>query len=410
MREHVSLETDGGLRTGRDVIIATLLGADRFGFGTLPLLGLGCKMVRQCHENTCPVGIATQDLDLRAKFTGAPDQVVSLFTLLAEEIRHHLAMMGARTLSEIVGRTDLLRNEAPGSAVAESLLELLKAEPTVRHTGRYEPIKRSSLGELLAAVGERAVDEGSRVERFFPVSNTDRAVGTRLSGAIAERRLAGGGTDGSVDIRLSGTAGQSLGAFLMDGVSIRLDGTANDYVGKGMGGGSIAILPSVQGDGIPQGAGNAVLYGATAGNLFIRGAVGQRFAVRNSGAVAVIEGCSDHGCEYMTGGTVVILGPVGRNLAAGMTGGTAFIYDPDRIAPRYAAETSPQMARVGAPDIDELRALVESHYRITASETAQGLLDDWEIAAEAFWVIRSQTGVETSEPRVEVRISRAGES
>ena len=410
LRDHVSVETDGGLRTGRDVIVAALLGADRFAFGTLALLGLGCKMVRQCHENTCPVGIATQDLDLRAKFTGAADQIVTLFTLLAGEIRHHLALMGARSLAEIVGRTDLLRSDGPGSAVTDSLLDLLKAEPVVRHVGRYEPIKRSSLGELLTAVGERAVKEGGRVERSFPVSNTDRAVATGLSGVIAERRLAQEAADGCIDVRLSGTAGQSLGAFLIDGISIRLDGTANDYVGKGMGGGSIAIVPSVRGSGIPQGAGNAVLYGATGGRLFISGAVGQRFAVRNSGAVAVVEGCSDHGCEYMTGGTVMILGPAGRNLGAGMTGGTAYVYDPDRIAPRHVAETSPPMKRVSAQDLDELKGLVEAHHRATGSATAGRLLEEWEKSSAAFWVIRAETGVESEEPRVEVRISRAGES
>ena len=403
LRDHVALETDGGLRTGRDVIFAALLGAERFGFGTLPLLGLGCKMVRQCHENTCPVGITTQDLDLRAKFTGAADQVVTLFTLLAEEIRGHLARLGARSLDEIIGRTDLLEDRIPGSPITASLLGLLQAEPVVRHQGRYEPTKRSSLGEMLGAVGKRAVNAGTHVERSFPVSNTDRAIGTRLAGTIAEMRQEQGSAAGAVNIRLSGTAGQSLAAFLIEGVSIRLDGVANDYVGKGMGGGSVAIVPTIRGDGIPHGAGNAVLYGATGGKLFIAGTVGQRFAVRNSGAVAVVEGCSDHGCEYMTGGRVLILGRVGRNLGAGMTGGVAFVYDPDRLAPRYVAETSPPMKRAGDEDLVQIRALVAEHLAATGSAKAGGLLAGWAEASKSFWVIRAGSSVPPAEEAVAAR-------
>ena len=398
LRDHVLLETDGGLRSGRDVVMAALLGADCFAFGTLPLLALGCKMVRQCHENTCPVGIATQDLDLRAKFDGAPDQIVAIFTLLAEEVRRHLAALGAVTLDDVRGRTDLLRSRVPESMVGDSLLELLTSEPQVRNQGRYQPITRSSLGELLAVVGSRAADADTHVERSFPVSNTDRAVGTRLSGAIAERRLADETAGGTVDIRLSGTAGQSLGAFLVDGVSIRLDGTANDYVGKGMGGGSIAIVPKVSGEGLPHGAGNAVLYGATGGNMFIAGTVGQRFAVRNSGATVVIEGCSDHGCEYMTGGTALVLGKIGRNFGAGMTGGVAYVYDPDRVAPRYVAETSPPMIRATSEHLFEIRRLVTDHLASTGSVTAARLLSDWDSAADAFWTIQAGSGAEHREP------------
>jgi len=398
LRDHVLLETDGGLRSGRDVVMAALLGADCFAFGTLPLLALGCKMVRQCHENTCPVGIATQDLDLRAKFDGAPDQIVTIFTLLAEDVRRHLAALGAVTLDDVRGRTDLLRNRVPESMVGDSLLELLTSEPRVRNQGRYQPITRSSLGELLAAVGSRAADADTHVERSFPVSNADRAVGTRLSGAIAERRLADETAGGTVDIRLSGTAGQSLGAFLVDGVSIRLDGTANDYVGKGMGGGSIAIVPKVSGEGLPHGAGNAILYGATGGSTFIAGTVGQRFAVRNSGATVVIEGCSDHGCEYMTGGTALVLGKIGRNFGAGMTGGVAYVYDPDRVAPRYVAETSLPMIRATSEHLFEIRRLVTEHLASTGSVTAARLLSDWDSATGAFWTIQAGMGAEPREP------------
>jgi glutamate synthase domain-containing protein 2/glutamate synthase domain-containing protein 1/glutamate synthase domain-containing protein 3 len=401
LRDHVLLETDGGLRTGRDVVMAALLGADCFAFGTLPLLALGCKMVRQCHENTCPVGIATQDLDLRAKFEGAADQIAVIFGLLAEEVRRHLAFLGTSSLDEIRGRTDLLRERIPGFGVTNSLLELLTTSPQVRHQGRYQPITRSSLGEMLAAVGGKAADQGTRVERSFPVGNTDRAVGTRLSGAIAERRLADPTVAGEVDIRLSGTAGQSLGAFLIDGISIRLDGAANDYAGKGMGGGSIAIVPTVRGDGLAHGAGNAVLYGATGGAMFIAGGVGQRFAVRNSGATVVVEGCSDHGCEYMTGGTALILGAIGRNFGAGMTGGVAYVYDPPGVAPRHVAETSPSIVRPKDADLDVIGRLVAAHYAATGSRRAAELLADWDEARKSFWVVRPESRVASRESTVE---------
>jgi len=404
LRDHVLLETDGGLRTGRDVVMAALLGADRFAFGTLPLLGLGCKMVRQCHENTCPVGIATQDLDLRAKFEGAPDQVVSLFTLLAEEIRQHLAALGVASLDEITGRTDLLRQRLAGYAVGDSVLELLTAREEVRHQGQYEPITRSSLGEMLAAVGKRAFTEETHVERSFPVGNTDRAVGTRLAGEVARMRLEGEASGGGVSIRLSGTSGQSLGAFLTRGIGIRLDGTANDYVGKGMGGGSIAIAPSVRGSGTPHGGGNAVLYGATGGSLFIAGTVGQRFAVRNSGARAVVEGCSDHGCEYMTGGSVLVLGPIGRNFAAGMTGGVAYVYDPPGTAPLHVAETSPPSLRATSEDLDQIRSLIADHVAATGSPAGAKLLAEWPGSVDHFWAIHAGIAPKAPVPDIAVDV------
>jgi glutamate synthase domain-containing protein 3 len=223
----------------------------------------------------------------------------------------------------------------------------------------------------------------------FPVRNTDRCVGTRLSGEIAATHGAAGLPEGTITIRLSGTAGQSLGAFLAPGVAIRLDGTANDYVGKGMGGGEVVVVPSVTGPGIPHGAGNAVLYGATGGSLHIAGSVGQRFAVRNSGAVAVVEGCSDHGCEYMTGGIAVILGPVGRNLAAGMTGGTLYVWDPAAIAPRSLADTAPEARRPGDADAAQLRILLEAHLDASGSAVAERILGSWEREIRNFWVLRA---------------------
>jgi glutamate synthase domain-containing protein 2/glutamate synthase domain-containing protein 1/glutamate synthase domain-containing protein 3 len=388
LRSGVALETDGGLRTGRDVVVAALLGAERFGFGTLALLALGCKMVRQCHLNTCPVGIATQREDLRAKFTGAADQVVTLFRLLAEEVRRHLAALGARTLGEVVGRADLLR--ATDLPAARGLARLLvRAEGRLRHPG-FRKMELSILSGRLVTESAAAVDSGTPVRLSYPISNADRSIGSRLSGEIAARHGDAGLPEGTIDIRLAGTAGQSLGAWLVRGVSLRLTGAANDYVGKGMGGGLVVVAPR-RGDGAstPHAAGNAVLYGATGGRVFLAGTAGQRFAVRNSGAVAVVEGCSDHGCEYMTGGTAVVLGPVGRNFAAGMTGGVAYVWDPKVTLNRFLADTSPSMRRpVGAEERD-LRRLVEEHLRETGSPTAELVLGDWERQVDRFWVLRA---------------------
>ncbi|NQV07733.1 glutamate synthase subunit alpha, partial [bacterium] len=388
LRERVILETDGGLRTGRDVVVAAILGAERFGFGTLPLLALGCKMVRQCHENTCPVGIATQREDLRAKFTGGSEMVVTLFRLLAGEIREHLAALGARSIDEIIGRTDLLRPVDPDHPVAATVDALLSPVEARYEAKRFHRVAPSVLGEVLASDGRQAVAAGTHVEMAYPIGNTDRAVGTRLSGMIAETHP-DGLPEGTVEISLAGTAGQSLGAFLSAGISIHLNGTSNDFVGKGMGGGRIAIIPIVGSDAVPHGAGNACLYGATGGHLFVAGTVGQRFAVRNSGAVAVVEGCSDHGCEYMTGGAVAVLGPVGRNFAAGMTGGVAYVYDPAGVMPRHLAETAPSAIRPNDDDLAEAHILVKAHLAATGSAAAADALKLWGDAANSWWVLRA---------------------
>ncbi|HEY7564817.1 MAG TPA: glutamate synthase large subunit [Acidimicrobiia bacterium] len=395
LRNQVVLETDGGLRTGRDVVIAALLGAERFGFGTLPLLAMGCKMVRQCHLNTCPVGIATQSEELRAKFTGAADQVVTLFRLLAEEVREHLAQLGARSLAEIIGRADLLTTtDHPLASGLEKLL--VRAEGRWRHQG-YQKNVPSLLGESIVELAMPRLTAGERIELTFPVSNSDRAVGTRLSGEIVQAGLADLAA-GTVRIHLSGWAGQSLGAFLVDGVELRLTGSANDYVGKGLGGGLLVVSPRRPNQHTPHAAGNAVLYGATGGTAFLAGSVGQRFAVRNSGAVAVVEGCSDHGCEYMTGGIAVVLGPVGRNFAAGMTGGVAYVWDPKVILNRYVADTSPAMRRLLDLERLELRSLIETFSDATRSPVAHRILDDWDRAAERFWVLRASRPVEAPLP------------
>ncbi len=393
LRHTITVETDGGIRTGRDVVIAALLGADRYGFGTLPLLALGCKMVRQCHENTCPVGIATQREDLRAKYDGSVDQVIILFRHVAEDVRRHLASIGAHSLDEIIGRGDLLVPRDPAHPIAaEFAAQLARADfasPASARTDRsFRTVGRSPVGDRLAIEGARAAALRETIRLAYPVQNTDRAVGTRLSGEIAGTV---GDTEppGSVDVRFSGTAGQSFGAFLAKGISLSLRGAANDYVGKGMGGGRIVIVPHVSSpDAIPHGAGNACLYGATGGELFVSGGVGQRFAVRNSGAISVVERASDHACEYMTGGTVAILGPVGRNVAAGMTGGVLYVWDPDHWAKGHFADTAPPAARPDAADGAALRSLIERHVAHTDSEVGRRLLERWGAAVDEFWVLR----------------------
>ncbi len=389
LRSRVLLEADGGMRTGRDVVVAALLGADRFGWGTVPLLALGCKMVRQCHENTCPVGIATQREELRAKYTGSVDQVVNLFRHVAAEVRVHLANLGARSLAEITGRGDLLAAVDGEHPVAQEFVALLARAEVPDDRSPFVSIDRSPLGEQLAAEGRRAVRRREALDLGYPIQNTDRAVGTRLAGEITELLDGEAPPDTVLTARLSGTAGQSFGAFLCDGVEMRLTGTANDYVGKGMGGGMIAITPRVSDpNAAPHGAGNACLYGATAGKLFVAGTVGQRFAVRNSGAVAVVEGVSDHGCEYMTGGAVLILGPVGRNLAAGMTGGVLFVWDPAGMAPRHVADTAPELRRLESDDATMVRQLLSEHLAATESSRARHILEDWNGQRDAFWILR----------------------
>ena len=387
-RSSVVLETDGGLRTGRDVVVAALLGAERFGFGTLPLLAMGCKMVRQCHLNTCPVGIATQQEDLRAKFTGHADQVVMLFRHLAEEVRGHLAALGLRSIEEAVGQADLLRPIDSEHPLAADLLAMLVASQGRKEHLGYKPVPLSSLATRLVIDARAAIRTGEPVRLAYPIRNIDRAIGARLSGAIVAEHGIDGLPEGTVDVKLAGTAGQSFGAWLSPGVHLRLKGLANDYVGKGMGGGVLSISPRRRAEGpTPHVAGNAVLYGATGGSLFLAGTVGQRFAVRNSGATAVIEGCSDHGCEYMTGGTVLILGDVGRNFGAGMTGGIAYVWDPDLKFKGRTAETAPTVRRPNESDSAAIEALISEHLEQTAIPTARSLLSRLPAELDSFWVV-----------------------
>jgi len=386
-RSRVLLETDGGLRTGRDIVVAALLGAERFGFGTLPLLALGCKMVRQCHLNTCPVGIATQQEDLRAKFTGSADQVVLLFRRLAEEARRHIASLGARSIAELVGRADLLRPIDPGHPLSADLSAMLVSSKGGKSHEGYRRIPLSSLAVRMGADCREAIATGEPVELAYPIRNVDRAIGARLSGEITERHGAAGLPDSTIVVKLSGTAGQSFGAWLTSGIDLHLEGTSNDYLGKGMGGGLISVSPRRPTDTVPHAAGNAVLYGATGGRVYLAGRVGQRFAVRNSGAIAVIEGCSDHGCEYMTGGKVLVLGQVGRNFAAGMTGGVAYVWDPGLSLKAMLADTAPSARRPSDADLADIRQLVEAHRDNTGSPVSERILSDWSQESGSFWVI-----------------------
>ncbi|PYQ21848.1 MAG: glutamate synthase large subunit, partial [Acidobacteria bacterium] len=355
LRGRVRLQVEGGLKTGRDVVLAALLGADEFGFGSAALVAAGCLMARQCHLNTCPAGIATQREDLRRKFAGTPEQVARFFTAVAEEVREILALLGFRRLQDVIGRTDLLeaRPARAGKAATVSLSRLLSGPGpeagAVRHEGtaRNEPPPTGQhLDEVVLGRLRFRADGVRPVEIALPIGNADRAVGTRIAGELARRFRGRPVEPGVIRVRYRGAAGQSFGAFCVEGLHLRLEGEANDYLGKGMSGGEIALLPSQAFASRAEGqviAGNTILYGATGGRAFIAGRVGERFAVRNSGALAVVEGVGDHACEYMTAGAVVVLGPFGRNFGAGMSGGLAYVFDPEE---RLSRRTNPEMVAV----------------------------------------------------------------
>jgi glutamate synthase domain-containing protein 2/glutamate synthase domain-containing protein 1/glutamate synthase domain-containing protein 3 len=388
LRGRVRLRVDGGFKTGRDVVVAALLGADEVSFGTALLLAEGCLMVRTCHMDTCPVGIATQQPELRAKFTATPELVEAYLLFVAEDVRRHLAALGLRSLQEAVGRVECLRQRRTGDPRAD-LLDLApllgrSGDPPASFAG--EPVPKaggSELGERLAADARPALEEARLVELRYRIGNSDRAVGARLGGLIG-RELGPAPPAGRVRAEFEGVAGQSFGAFLAAGVKLNLVGEANDYVGKGMGGGRIAIRPLANDAGDPCLVGNTALYGATGGELYCAGRAGERFAVRNSGAVAVVEGTGDHPCEYMTRGTVVILGEHGLNLGAGMTGGEVYVYNPEE---RLLLRLNDQLVaayRPGTAELGELRELVERHLRYTDSPRAARLLERWEEAAASF--------------------------
>ena len=387
MREKVLLEVDGGLRSPKDIIIATLLGADRYGFGTLPLLALGCKMVRQCHENTCPVGIATQDENLRAKFTGAPEQVMQLFRFIAEDVVSYLKIFNVESLDDLIGHADLLGLKVMDNNLPKSLHKLLvNAVSDKKHPGFI----RHDEGRLSRRLTSEIMD-GLRKKKStiiqYPISNEDRSIGARISGEVTLNKLGDVLKANPTFISLSGAAGQSFGAFIRDGINLKLIGSANDYVGKGMGGGSITIIPQGRKNkGAYHAAGNALLYGATGGQLYISGRVGQRFGVRNSGGIAVVEGCSAHAAEYMTGGTLIILGSIGFNFGAGMTGGKVILLKTQKNFSQYISKSAPELREINDIDILELRAFLNKHIEQTGSKLAQDILSKEENWSKMFAV------------------------
>jgi len=396
LRHSVVLRADGGMRTGRDIVIAAMLGAEEFGIGTASLVAMGCIMVRQCHSNTCPVGVCTQDEALRAKFTGKPEKVINLFSFIAEEVREILAGLGFKSLQDIVGRTDLLAQVSRGGEHLDDLdlnPLLVRADP-----GQNKPyntvVGRNEVPDTLDAqiVRDAAplLERGEKMQLTYTVRSTARSIGSRTSSHIVRKFGMKGLPAGHLTVQLKGSAGQSLGAFAVQGLRIELTGEANDYVGKGLSGATIVIKPSRTLAAPESNAllGNTVLFGATSGRLFAAGQAGERFAVRNSGATTVVEGCGANGCEYMTGGQVVILGPTGGNFGAGMTGGMAFVLDQHgRFGTRFNPE-SLVVQRLSSPYWEGvLRSLVAEHARETDSAFAESLLRDWDRVRDLFWQV-----------------------
>ena len=398
LRDRILVRTDGGMKTGRDVVIAALFGAEEYGFGTAAVVATGCVMTRQCHLNTCPVGVATQDPKLRAKFTGTPEMVVNYMIYIAQEIREILASIGARRLEEIIGRTELLvprmPPNAPEKAKTVDLRRLLKSEgtgPRFHQKPRNDWEGDRPLDDQMLTDVREAIEKQQPIQHSYAIRNIHRTVGARVAGVIATRYGDKGLPAGTIDLTFEGTAGQSFGAFCIDGMRLRLIGEANDYVGKSMAGGEIIIRP-------PDSAkfmwhknviiGNTCLYGATGGHLYAAGRAGERFGVRNSGAVSVIEGLGDHGCEYMTGGIVVVLGETGRNFGAGMTGGRAYVLDEERLfEKRVNLELVELQPLDSAEDVEIVRTLIERHFVTTKSNRALNILTNWEDYQRLFWMV-----------------------
>ena len=397
LRSRVVLQTDGGLKTGRDVVIAAILGAEEMGFSTAPLITMGCIMMRKCHLNTCPVGIATQDPALRKKFTGQPEHVVNYLFMVAEEARQIMASLGFRNINEMIGRVDALEIQkaiahwkADGIDLTAILTPIEKPHADVGTycTREQDHGLEYALDHQLLELAKPALERGEPVEIELPIINTNRTVGTILSHEIAKAHGAALLPDDTVRIKFNGSAGQSFSAFLAKGVSMELEGDANDYVGKGLSGGKLVIYPPKESTFKAEEniiVGNVCLYGATSGKAFFSGRAAERFCVRNSGAHAVIEGVGDHGCEYMTGGRAVILGPTGRNFAAGMSGGVAYIWDPqNEFEPNCNLEMVELENMESDADIAELKNLIEEHATHTDSAVAVRLLENWDAALEQF--------------------------
>ncbi len=399
LRNQVTLQTDGGLKTGRDIVIAAILGAEEYGIGTLSLVAMGCLLVRQCHSNTCPVGICTQDEELRQKFGGTVEKVIHLMSFIAEEVREILACLGYASLNDIIGRTELLHQIHSGSAELDALdLGPLLTQPAMydaegarvcTREGRVEVA--DSLDEQMIKDARGALENFENIQLSYTVNNTHRTIGTRLSSMMCRKFNTEELNPDHVTVSLRGSAGQSLGAFLVRGVRIEVLGDANDYVGKGLSGGTIILRPAPSSQLETQKnviIGNTVLYGATSGKLFASGMAGERFAVRNSGAITVVEGCGDNGCEYMTGGTAIILGHTGNNFAAGMTGGMAFVYDKESLFEGRVNPENVVIQRLSSTHWEDvLKTLIAEHAKETGSLFAENILNQWEYKREMFWQV-----------------------
>ena len=395
LRDRIRVQVDGQLRTGRDLAIAALMGAEEFGFGTITLVALGCVMMRKCHLNTCPVGIATQDPTLRERFTGTPEHVINFMTFIAQELREYMAQLGFRTLDEMTGRVEMLEFapapehwKAKGLDLTPLLSRAKDGAGSLRCVRPQEHQVADALDQRLIALAKPALEKSTPVRADVPIRNVHRAVGATLSGEVTKRFGSSGLPPDSISFRMSGAAGQSFGAFLAPGITLRVEGNTNDYLGKGLSGGKIIVVPPAGVRFAPHEnviVGNVCLYGATAGEAYICGMAGERFAVRNSGARAVVEGVGDHGCEYMTGGVVVVLGQTGMNFAAGMSGGLAYVYDERELFGTRCNLDMVDLESVWMNDDKQLlRAMIEQHAAVTGSARARMLLDDWERALPLF--------------------------
>jgi glutamate synthase (NADPH/NADH) large chain len=424
LRSRISVQVDGGFRTGRDVVIGALLGADEFGFSTAPLIAAGCIMMRKCHLNTCPVGVATQDPLLRKRFVGQPEHVINFFFFVAEEVREIMAAMGFKTFNEMIGQTQMLDQNAlvtHWKAKGLDFSKLFYKQKAAKGDTLYRSVSQNHhlekvLDRALIAQAQPALDRGAPVKIETGINNTNRSAGAMLSGAVAKIYGNSGLPEDTIHVKLTGTAGQAFGAWLARGVTFDLEGEANDYVGKGLSGGKIIVRPPANSGIVPEESivvGNTVMYGAIDGECYFRGVAGERFAVRNSGAVAVVEGAGDHCCEYMTGGVVAVLGKTGRNFAAGMSGGVAYVYDEDgtferrcnlsmvELEPLLSEEMIAQstfhqsgdleahgrvdvLANLTGHDVERLHVLISRHAKYTGSKRATDILANWKTALPRF--------------------------
>ena len=396
LRGQVVLQADGQLKTGRDIIIMALMGAEEYGFATSALIVLGCVMMRKCHQNTCPVGVATQNEELRKRFHGRSEYLINFFTFLAQEVREYLAEMGFTKMDDIIGRTDLIERKSdendpnPKHALIDftKLLARVDNSAAIRHVIDQDHGISTVKDVAIIDAAQEAIEHEKEVSLEYTIANTDRATGAMLSGVIAKKHGEKGLPEHTLNVKFKGSAGQSFGAFLVPGVNFKLEGEANDYLGKGLSGGRIAVLPPIRSNFEAEKntiAGNTLLYGATSGEVYINGRVGERFAVRNSGAVAVVEGVGDHCCEYMTGGRVVVLGQTGRNFAAGMSGGVAYVWNKDGNFDYFCNMEMVELSLIEEAGYrKELHELIRQHYLYTGSKLARTMLDDWNHYVDQF--------------------------